>query len=194
MVQGLPDPLRSRSARGRSEASPATAEEAFQVLVDREWAPMVRLATLLLDGDSRRGEEVVQDALLGLHRAWWRLAERERGGGYLRRSVVNGCRDVHRHRAVERRHLGVVRDDDDALAALPSPEDHAAAGAEHDRLARVLRRLPDRQREVLVLRYWLDLSEAEIARTLHVSRGAVKTHASRGLAAVRAALEEEHDA
>jgi RNA polymerase sigma-70 factor (sigma-E family) len=160
----------------------------LQQVFDREWAPMVRLATLLLAGDRRRAEEVVQDALLGLHRAWPRLADAERGAGYLRRSVVNGCRSVHRHRVVEERHLRVLARDE------VSPGSVDAEAAEHDRVLRALRGLPVRQREVLVLRYWADADEAGIARTLGISRGAVKTHAHRGLAAVRAALDEQTEA
>ncbi len=162
--------------------------DGLQAVFDREWGPMVRLATLLLGGDSRRAEEVVQDALLGLHRSWDRLQEPERAAGYLRRSVVNGCRSVQRHQRVERRHLRLLARDDVA------PGDTQGDSAEHDAVVRVLRALPLRQREVLVLRYWQDASEADIARTLRISPGAVKTHASRGLAAVRAALTPSPEA
>ena len=89
---------------------------------------------------------------------------------------------MHRHRAVEQRHLRLVARDEVA------PGDTERDSAEHDAVVRVLRALPVRQREVLVLRYWQDASEADIARTLGISAGAVKTHASRGMAAVRAAL------
>lgn len=157
-------------------------DDDLQAVFDREWGPMVRLASLLLSGDVRRAEEVVQDALLGLHRSWDRLADPDRAAGYLRRSVVNGCRSVHRHRGVEERHLRLVARDEVA------PGDTEHDSAEHDAVVRVLRALPVRQREVLVLRYWQDASEADIARTLGISTGAVKTHASRGMAAVRAAL------
>lgn len=157
-------------------------DRALQEVFDREWAPMVRLATLLLSGDQRRAEEVVQDALLGLHRSWAHLGDPDRCGGYLRRSVVNGCRSVHRRRTVERRYLRLMARDDVA------PDDTEREGVEHELVLRALRGLPARQREVLVLRYWYDASEADIARTLGVSAGAVKTHAHRGLAAVRTAL------
>lgn len=157
-------------------------DAALQRVFDAEWAPMVRLATLLLSGDQRRAEEVVQDALLGLHQTWTRLADTERGPGYLRRSVVNGCRSVQRHRVVEQRHLRVLARED------VSEEDTERDSAVHDQLLRVLRDLPVRQREVLVLRYWADATEADIARTLGISTGAVKTHAHRGMSAVRARL------
>lgn len=158
------------------------ATDDLQAVFDREWGPMVRLATLLLDGDQGRAEEVVQDGLLGLHRAWSRLDDPRRAAGYLRRSVVNGCRSVHRHRVVEQRHLRVVAREDVA------PGDTERESAMHDVVVRVLRTLPVRQREVIVLRYWQDASEADIARTLGISTGAVKTHASRALTAVRSAL------
>lgn len=160
----------------------ADATLGLQQVFDREWAPMVRLATLLLSGDQRRAEEVVQDALLGLHRAWGRLSDPGAAAGYLRRSVVNGCRSVQRHSAVERRHLQVLARED----VVPHDTEHDSV--EHDRVVRVLRDLPVRQREVLVLRYWADATEADIARTLGISTGAVKTHAHRGMSAVRAQL------
>lgn len=182
----------ARSASPAAEAFPLRTsgqetvdrDTALQRVFDAEWAPMVRLATLLLSGDQRRAEEVVQDALLGLHQTWDRLADTERGPGYLRRSVVNGCRSVHRHRVVEQRHLRVIARQD------VSEEDTERDSVVHDQLLRVLRDLPVRQREVLVLRFWADATEADIARTLGISTGAVKTHAHRGMAAVRARLAE----
>jgi RNA polymerase sigma-70 factor (sigma-E family) len=175
----VPDP---RRVDGAPTAPGTDAEASLQAVFDREWAPMVRLATLLLAGDQRHAEEVVQDALLGLHRAWGRLADTDRSAGYLRRSVVNGCRSAHRRRLVEERHLRAVSREESVPGSV------ADDTAEHDRVFRVLRGLPVRQREVLVLRYWQDATEAEIARTLGISAGAVKTHAHRGLAALRAEL------
>lgn len=185
----MPDALPRRAGREEARGRPGAPardvdhDRELQEVFEREWAPMVRLATLLLSGDQRRAEEVVQDALLGLHRSWSRLDDREACGGYLRRSVVNGCRSVHRRRAVEHRYLRLLARDD---VAADDPE---REGVEHELVLRALRDLPLRQREVLVLRYWQDASEAEIARALGVSAGAVKTHAHRGLAAVRAALD-----
>lgn len=148
---------------------------------------MVRLAHLLL-GDTATAEEVVQEALLGLHHNWPRLSDPDKGAGYLRRSVVNGCRSVHRHRGVERRHVHSL------LLREEQPWSHSERSVEHEEVMRALSRLPERQREVLVLRYWVDASEEDIARTLRISRGSVKTHAHRGLATVRAALQENPDA
>ena len=77
--------------------------------------------------------------------------------------------------------------------APPTPEGDVLVGDEHRRVVAALRRLPARQRECLVLRYYLDLSEAEIATTLGISAGSVKTHASRGLTALASLLEREDE-
>lgn len=145
---------------------------------------LVRLAWLLLH-DVRDAEEVVQDAFVELHRRWDRLEDPARAGAYLRRSVVNGARSALRHR-------GVVERWEASLAApppAPGPEDAALAAEQHAALLHALARLPQRQREVLVLRYYLDLDEHAIADALGISPGSVKTHAHRGLAALRAGRE-----
>jgi RNA polymerase sigma factor (sigma-70 family) len=97
--------------------------------------------------------------------------------------VVNACRSQLRHRDVEERH----RQPADPSPA--GPEEHAIRGFEDARVLAALRRLPRRQQEVLVLRYYADLSEQDIAQTLGLTKGAVKSHAHRGLAALREALE-----
>jgi len=111
-------------------------------------------------------------------------ARPERALAYLRQSVVNRSRSSLRHRKVVEKH---------APRSMPngaSAEDGAMGALEHQAVLAALRRLPERQREVLVLRYYADLSEAEIADAIGISRGAVKSHASRGLAAVRTTLEQ----
>lgn len=137
---------------------------------------LLRLAVLLL-GDRALAEDVVQDAFVALHRRWPALADPAAAAGYLRVSVVNGARSAHRHRAVVRRHLRVGEPE-----ALPAADATVLLAEEHRMVLAAVRRLPRRQREVLVLRYWAGLSEAEIADTLAVSRGTVKTSASRALA------------
>ena len=119
-----------------------------------------------------------------MHGAWRRLRDPDRALAYLRQSVVNRSRSVLRHRTVELRH-----------APAPMPDaasaEHGAMGSlEHQEVIVALRRLPERQREVLVLRYDADLSEADIADAIGISRGAVKSHASRGMAALRTTLEK----
>ncbi len=146
---------------------------------------LVGLASLLVD-DRGAAEEVVQDALLALHRRWRQLRDPTSAVAYLNVCVVNGSR---RRSQRERRRLLLAPRVSAAAEQLDSAEDTAV---EREQLAVVragIRDLPRRQREVLVLRYFLDLSEAEIAETLDISRGSVKSHASRGLASLARRLE-----
>jgi len=160
-----------------------SADEALELLYAAHWRRLVRLAVLLVH-DQGSAEEIVQDCFVAVHARWSRLHDPDNALAYLRQSVVNRSRSHLRHLAVVRRHAD--------RTAPPEP----VAGADHSAYDLVqrqtvldaLRRLPRRQREVLALRYYLDLSEAEIADTLGISRGAVKSHASRGAAALRAEL------
>ena len=142
---------------------------------------MVRLAVLLVD-DLETAEDVVQDAFAGLHRRWATLASPDAAVGYLRTSVVNGSRSVLRKRRTMRH--AVVPDDVEGGA----PDSSLLLAEEHREVLAAIGRLPDRQREVIVLRYWSGLTEAEIAAALGISVGAVKSSTSRGRAAVAAAL------
>ncbi len=165
-----------------TERAAWTADEALEQLYAAHWRRLVRLSVLLVR-DQATAEEVVQDAFVAVHGRWSRLRDPDKALAYLRQAVVNRSRSTLRHRAVVARHAATVRPPD---AADPTPDS--------DRRAAVLdamRALPDRQREVLALRYYLDLSEADIADTLGISRGAVKSHASRGAAALRALLEDQ---
>ena len=161
---------------------PWTADEALEQLYAAHWRQLVRLSVLLVR-DVGTAEEVVQDAFIAVHRRWGRLRDPDKGLAYLRQAVVNQSRSAIRHRMVVARYA----------ARGPEPVPDADEPAEViDRRAAVLeamRALPQRQREVLALRYYLDLTEAEIASTLGISRGAVKSHASRGAAALRELLK-----
>lgn len=178
---------------GRSEEPVRVdrADAAVTELYAAHWTAMVRLAWLLVH-DEGVAEEVAQDSFVALHRQWDRLADVDRAVGYLRRTVVNRARSALRHDKVVRRHqvteIGSAR----ALGThtVPSAEDHALDDERHDRVLALLATLAGRQREVLVLRYYLDLDEAGIAATLGISRGAVKSHAHRGLLALRAATTD----
>jgi RNA polymerase sigma-70 factor (sigma-E family) len=146
------------------------------------YRPLVRLAALLLD-DVTAAEEVVQDAFVELHHSWARVNDESKRPAYLRSIVMNGARSRARRRATGRRF--------DVVSAGPADESAEAAALQHEDRRRVLaavRSLPDRQRECLMLRYYLDLSEAEIAATLGISAGSVKTHTHRGIAALERAL------
>jgi RNA polymerase sigma-70 factor (sigma-E family) len=172
------------SARTADAAYEWDADEAVTQLYTAHYRSLVRLAALMLR-DVAVAEEVVQDAFVAMHGKWRRLRDPDKALAYLRQSVANGSRSVLRRRKVADRHL--------ARQSMPESAASAEYGAmstlEHDDVLAALRRLPERQRETLVLRYYGDLSEAEIALTLGISRGAVKSHASRGMAALRATLE-----
>jgi len=158
-----------------------TAEAAVTELYHLHWNRLVRLATLLTR-DASVAEEIVQDAFVSLHRRWDDLTERDAAGAYLRTSVVNGARSALRHRGVEERHR------QPGPPEPAGPEEHAVRADQDVRVMAALRTLSRRQQEVLVLRYYGDYSEQDIATTLGLSKGAVKSHAHRGLNALRDAL------
>jgi RNA polymerase sigma-70 factor (sigma-E family) len=144
---------------------------------------LVRLA-LVMVGDLATAEDVVQDAFERLHRGWRGLRQPSSGLAYVRSSVLNGCRSVHRRAAVARKHAPQLADPDAA------PADTAAADDRGEMTAALLS-LPRRQREVLVLRYYLDLDIAEIAETLRISPSSVRATNTRGLAALAKALGKD---
>jgi RNA polymerase sigma-70 factor (sigma-E family) len=160
------------------------ADRAATELYSVHYKALVRLAAMLVR-DVPTAEEVVQDAFVGMRDAWDRLGNAETALAYLRQAVVNRARSVLRHRAVVGKNLQKTPPD------MPSAEDKVLDSLERSAIVAVLRQLPDRQREAIVLRYYADLSEAEIAATMRISRGAVKSHTARGMAALRAALEQE---
>src|SRR5580698_10251576 len=153
------------------------ADRAVPELYSSHYRALVRLAALLVR-DTPTAEEVVQDAFVAMHGGWQRLRDAEKALAYLRQAVVNRSRSVLRHRTV------VDKD-------MQSAEHGALVLLERSAVVAALRGLPDRQREAIVLRYYADLSEAEIAATMKISRGAVKSHTARGMTALRAALEQE---
>ena len=174
------------AVRDRSDEGHPGADEGVRELYAAHWAGLVRLAWLLLR-DDLAAEEVVQEAFIAVHRRWDSLRDPEKATAYLRRSVVNGARSSLRHRGVEERHL--ARERADAWApgrrTEASAEDRALGSEARRSMVRALGGLPQRQREVLTMRYYLDLSEAEIADALGISPGSVKAHAHRGLAGLR---------
>ena len=167
-------------------ASRWDADEAVAALYAASYRPLVRLAVLLM-GSTAEAEELVQDSFVALHGRWWRLRDPDKASAYLRSTVVNRCRSALRHRGVVERHpQAPPADVDSAESAV------LTLSARADMLT-ALDRLPARQREVLVLRYYGDLSETEIAGALGISRGAVKSHASRGMAALRMTVRKTED-
>ena len=167
-----------------TRAAPLDADAAVTALYAAHYRGLVRLAVLLVD-DLGTAEEVVQDAYVRMHGSWRRIRDPQAAVGYLRTTVLNLARSRLRHRQVVRRHPEAP------LPDAPSAESGALARLEQDEVVAALRRLPARQRECLVLRYYGDLSEAQIAAAMRISTGAVKSHASRGMAALRADLEAD---
>ncbi len=159
-----------------------TADEALEQLYAAHWRQLVRLSVLLVR-DVGTAEEVVQDAFIAVHRRWGRLRDPDKALAYLRQAVVNQSRSALRHRMVVARYAARGPE------PVPDPDEPAEVIDRRAAVLEAMRALPQRQREVLALRYYLDLSEAEIASTLGISRGAVKSHASRGAAALRELLK-----
>lgn len=170
----------SRALLGQSERT--TADEAVVALYRAHYAGLVRLSAMLV-GDVGTAEEVVQDAFVAMHGAWGRLRDPDKALAYLRQAVVNRSRSKLRRRVVAAKYAPAPPPD------VPSAESFAVAAVERAEVLAALRSLPRRQRETLILRYYSDLSEAQIAETLGISQGAVKSHAFRGLAALRTLLE-----
>jgi RNA polymerase sigma-70 factor (sigma-E family) len=144
---------------------------------------LLRLAVLLI-GDRATAEDVVQDAFAGLHSRWAELHDVASALAYVRGSVVNGCRMVLRRRSLMRR-IGILGD-----PPIWSAESAALVREDHREVIEALQRLALRRREVLVLRYYLDLSDAEIAEIMGVSQSTVRSTAARALGALGELLKE----
>jgi RNA polymerase sigma-70 factor (sigma-E family) len=143
---------------------------------------LIRLAIVML-GDRAGAEDVVQDAFFGLYRHWTRLTDQANALTYVRSAVLNRCRNALRDRG---RHGRLEL----TAAAGESAEAAVLVGEEHQRVLTAIRALPDRQREALVLRFYLDMSEEETARAMGISRGTVKSATSRAVAALGRMLKE----
>jgi RNA polymerase sigma-70 factor (sigma-E family) len=151
------------------------ASEHFDDFYQRAWPVAVRLA-YLLTGASDVAEDVAQDAFTRMHQRWDRI---DNPPGYLRTSVVHGCHSWHRSRRSEANRLQQVR--------APEPYGDAADALA---LRDAIGSLPYRQRAVIVLRYYVDLPEAEIARTVGCRPGTVKSLASRALTHLRTVVDQ----
>lgn len=153
-------------------------------LFQREGPSLVRLARLFTD-DRNAAEDIVQEAFIRLHRSADRIRDLEKAAPYLRSIVLNLARDHNRRGLLSLRHR--------ASATPPTPaddpEDEVVDALEHRRIVERLRDLSPRQRDCLVLRYFLELSEREVAETLGISPNSVKTHTRRGLHALQTSME-----
>jgi RNA polymerase sigma-70 factor (sigma-E family) len=171
-----------------SQARPASAawdaSEVVTQIYTLHYNQLVRLAVMLVH-DVQTAEEVVQDAFEAMHLAWRRLRDTEKALSYMRQAIVNRSRSVLRHRKVVEMH-----------PPKPAPDEQSAEHAaltliERSAVTSALRTLPERQREAIVLRYYGDFSEADIAKAMGISRGAVKSHTARAMVALKSILERE---
>jgi RNA polymerase sigma-70 factor (sigma-E family) len=160
------------------------ASDVVTELYTAHYNQLVRLAVMLVH-DVQTAEEVVQDAFEAMHLAWRRLRDTEKALSYLRQAIVNRSRSVLRHRKVVEMH-----------PPKPAPDEQSAEHAaltliERSAVTSALRSLPVRQREAVILRYYGDFSEADIAKAMGISRRGVKTHTARAMAALKSILERE---
>ena len=192
MTAGEPDAVPARpisvtdtlvaGAALESVAAEWDADRAVTAIYSEHYRSLVRLAALLVR-DVATAEEVVQDSFVAMHNAWRRLRDSDKALSYLRQSVVNRSRSVLRHRIVVDRNAPKPAPD------MPSAEQGAISLLERSAVISALRTLPPRQREALVLKYYADLSEAQIASAMGISRGAVKSHTARAMTSLRTVLE-----
>jgi len=152
---------------------PDDAAAAVTALYHEHALGLIRFARLLL-GSPAGAEDVVQDAFCGLFRRWEHLDDKGKALGYVRSAVLNGCRSVQRRSRLADR---LVTFQPDAISA----EAAALTGEERREVVKALRRLPHRQREVLVLRYYLDLSDEQIASDMGISQATVRSARRRAL-------------
>jgi RNA polymerase sigma-70 factor (sigma-E family) len=174
-----PGAVPSPAAEARADQN---AERVVTDLYAAHYQALVRLASLLI-GDSAVAEEVVQESFIAMHRSWRRLADRDRAISYLRQSVVNRSRSVLRHRVVADK-LALM-----LAPATPDVTEQVISQLERSALVSALRSLPARQREVLILRYYVGLSEVQIASAMGISPRAVEAHTARAISSLRAKLE-----
>jgi RNA polymerase sigma-70 factor (sigma-E family) len=163
-----------------------TAEAAVTALYQAHAVGMIRLAHIML-GDRAGAEDVVQEAFCGLYRRWSTLADTGSAVAYVRSSVLNGCRTVLRRQTWARSRA----DGQQPAPPVISAEAAAISLEERQQVLRALRRLPPRQREALVLRFYLDLSAEESAATMGIGPGSVRSAIHRGLESLGRMLGEQ---
>ncbi|HUR14001.1 MAG TPA: SigE family RNA polymerase sigma factor [Mycobacteriales bacterium] len=168
---------------GGSVLEATSTDELLTSLYTSHYRGLVRLAAFLT-GDRDNAEEVVQDAYVAVHGSWRRVRELDKAEAYLRTAVVNASRSRLRRRQVAQRYRP------EPLRDAASAESFAMEHAQRETVLAALQQLPRRQREAVVLRYYGDLSEAQAAAAMGCSTGAVKSHTSRAMAALRPLLED----
>lgn len=179
---GSPAPAPADQEGPAAAGSDAGRDAAIGELHRQHWTGLVRLAVLMVD-DVASAEDVVQEVFAELYRKWERL-DNAKALAYLRSAVLNRSRSVLRRRRIARLH---------SPAPIPdagSPEAAAVLDEDRQEVHRAVQRLPARTREVLVLRFYLDLSHAEIAQTLGISESNARATASRGIAVLGRELKD----
>jgi RNA polymerase sigma-70 factor (sigma-E family) len=161
-----------------------TGEDLLTALYTAHYRELVRLAAFLTS-DRDNAEEIVQDAYVKVYGSWRGLREPDKGEAYLRTAVVNLSRSRLRRRQV------VAKHQPEPLGDAASAESQAMRTTQRDAVLAALRELPRRQREAVTLRYFSDLTEAQTAAAMGCSAGAVKSHTSRAMAALRPLLEDQ---
>ncbi|MBZ2408501.1 SigE family RNA polymerase sigma factor [Streptomyces sp. L06] len=181
-------PSRAPAPRDGAEATMSAPTTTAGTTVDHltetyraHYRSLLGLAALLLD-DTASCEDVVQEAFIRVHSARKRVRDPEKTLAYLRQTVVNLSRSALRRRILGLKLLSKPMPD------MASAEEGAYDQLERDALIKAMRGLQRRQREVLVLRYFADMTEAQAAETLGISVGSVKAYGSRGIAALRVAM------
>ena len=163
----------------------ADKSAAISQLYQQERHGLLRVA-LLLVGDRGLAEDLVQEAFVALQRRWDSLSDHSTAAGYLRVCVINGARSLRRPWVVARRHLRAADS-----ATEPGADATVLLAEEHRAVVVAVRGLPRRQQQVIILRYWSQMSEAQIADALRISAGTVKSSASRALAAIAHELGDD---
>ena len=147
---------------------------------------LVRLARIFCD-DRNAAEDLVQEAFIRLYRSAHRLRDADKAAPYLRSIVINLARDHNRRGLMSLRHQEALTPESDPEA----PEDLIVRNERQEVVLAAIRLLSPRQRECLVLRFYLELSESQIAEALDISSNSVKTHCRRGMAALQTRLESQ---
>jgi len=162
------------------------ADHAVTALYLTHYRPLVRIAALLVQ-DLATAEEIVQDSFVAAHAVWRRLPDADHALSYLRRSVVD------RSRSALRQHVVVDKLAPRLAPDLPGGHHEASIEVERSAFISALWTLPARQREVVVLRYFADLPETQVASATRISEAAVRAHADRAMSSLRAELRRAGD-
>jgi RNA polymerase sigma-70 factor (sigma-E family) len=184
--EGRPtEPARPRPRDEVTGPRMTSAERAVTELYEAHALGMIRLAHIML-GDRQSAEDAVQEAFYGLYRRWSGLSDPDRAVPYVRSAVLNHCRSVLRRRTSSQAPRDLLGHQADVVSA----ESAVLTGEERREVMAALRQLPRRQREALVLRFYLDLPAEEAATSMGISASSVRSATHRALTALGRMLQE----